>query len=90
MSNSDLDLVELFRRHPFTKDLSFGVIDVHSHVIETVEQVKERIEKALGVLNPKQLWIDPDCGLKTRTEEEAIAKLEVMVRATREIRQTLT
>jgi 5-methyltetrahydropteroyltriglutamate--homocysteine methyltransferase len=90
MSNSDLDLVELFRRHPFTKDLSFGVIDVHSHIIETVEQVKERIEKALGVLNPKQLWIDPDCGLKTRTEEEAIAKLEVMVRATREIRQTLT
>jgi 5-methyltetrahydropteroyltriglutamate--homocysteine methyltransferase len=90
MSNSNLDLVELFRRHPFTKDLSFGVIDVHSHVVESVEQVKERIQKALEVLNPRQLWIDPDCGLKTRTEEEAVAKLRVMVEATKQVRATLT
>jgi len=89
MSNSNLDLVELFHQHPFTKDISFGVIDVHSHVIETVEIVKERILKALEVLNPKQVWIDPDCGLKTRTEEEAIAKLQVMVEATKQIRETL-
>jgi 5-methyltetrahydropteroyltriglutamate--homocysteine methyltransferase len=90
MSNSNLDLVELFRRHPFTKDLSFGVIDVHSHVVESVEQVKERIQRALEVLNPRQLWIDPDCGLKTRTEEEAVAKLRVMVEATKQVRSTLT
>ncbi len=90
MSNSNLDLVELFRRHPFTKDLSFGVIDVHSHVVESVEQVKERIQKALEVLNPRQLWIDPDCGLKTRTEEEAVAKLRTMVEATKQVRATLT
>ncbi|MEM2282442.1 MAG: hypothetical protein QXH26_02700 [Candidatus Hadarchaeales archaeon] len=89
MSNSDLDLVELFRRHPFTKDISFGVIDVHSHVVEKVEQVKSRIQKALEVLNPRQVWIDPDCGLKTRTEEEAVAKLRVMVEATRQVRDTL-
>lgn len=89
MSNSDLDLVELFRRHPFTKDISFGVIDVHSHVVEKVEQVKSRIHRALEVLNPRQVWIDPDCGLKTRTEEEAVAKLRVMVEATKQVRDTL-
>ena len=89
MSNSELDLVELFRKHPFTKDFSFGVVDVHSHVVEDVTTVKQRIQQALGVLKPKQLWIDPDCGLKTRTREETVGKLRVMVKATREVRKGL-
>jgi 5-methyltetrahydropteroyltriglutamate--homocysteine methyltransferase len=89
MSNSELDLVEIFKRHPFTKDISFGVIDVHSHVIEDAETVKKRIQRALEVLRPEQLWIDPDCGLKTRTTEEAIAKLKVLVKATKEVRASL-
>jgi len=89
MSNSELDLVEIFKKHPFTKDISFGVVDVHSHVIEDVATVKKRIERALEVLKPEQLWIDPDCGLKTRTTEEAIAKLKVLVKATKEIRENL-
>ncbi len=89
MSNSELDLVELFRRHPFTKDISFGVVDVHSHVIESVDLIKKRIRRALEVLSPEQLWIDPDCGLKTRTREEAIGKLQAMVKAVEEIRASL-
>ena len=89
MSNSELDLVELFKKHPFRKDISFGVIDVHSHKVEDVETIKQRIKKALEVLSPEQLWIDPDCGLKTRTEEEAKRKLENMVKATQEIRQEI-
>jgi len=89
MSNSELDLVELFREHPFTKDLSFGVVDVHSHVVEDVAKVKERIQRALEVLKPEQLWIDPDCGLKTRTTEETIAKLKALVKATQEVRKKL-
>ena len=89
MSNSELDLVEIFRKHPFTKDFSFGVIDVHSHLVESAEVVKGRIRKALEVMRPEQLWIDPDCGLKTRTREEAIGKLRAMVKATREVRETL-
>ncbi|PIU13357.1 MAG: hypothetical protein COT21_02190 [Hadesarchaea archaeon CG08_land_8_20_14_0_20_51_8] len=89
MSNSELDLVEIFKKHPFTKDISFGVVDVHSHVIEDIETVKKRIQRALEVLRPEQLWIDPDCGLKTRTTEEAIAKLKTLVKATKEIRENL-
>ena len=89
MSNSELDLVELFRERPFTKDLSFGVVDVHSHIVEDVEKVRGRIQRALEVLKPEQLWIDPDCGLKTRTREEVIEKLWAMVEATREIRKSL-
>jgi len=89
MSNSELDLVEIFRKHPFTKDISFGVVDVHSHVIEDVETVEKHINRALEVLKPEQLWIDPDCGLKTRTTEETIAKLKVLVKATKEVRARL-
>ena len=86
---SDLDLVELFRKHPFTKDLSFGVVDVHSHVIEGAELVERRILRALEVLRPEQLWIDPDCGLKTRTRDETVGKLRVIVSATKKVRERL-
>ncbi len=89
MSNSELDLVELFKKYPFTKDISFGVVDSHSHIIEDVEKIKARIKKALEVLKPEQIWVDPDCGLKTRTEEEAKGKLINMVKATKEIREEL-
>lgn len=89
MANSELDLVEIFRENPFTKDLSFGVIDVHSHLVESEDTVGERIRRALEVLPPDQLWIDPDCGLKTRTPEEACEKLRVMVRATEEARKKI-
>lgn len=88
MSNSGLDLISLLKKDPFTKDFSFGVVDVHSHVTETPVIVKERIEKALQVIRPEALWVDPDCGLKTRTVEEAQGKLRSMVKAVRELRQT--
>jgi len=86
MSNSGLDLLDRFRREPLEKEIAFGVIDVHSHVIETKDQVAERIEKALSIFDPRRLYIDPDCGLKTRTVEEAQAKLRVMVEATRAVK----
>ncbi|HXF03839.1 MAG TPA: methionine synthase, partial [Blastocatellia bacterium] len=81
MSNSNLDLLDLFKRIPFTKDLSFGVVDVHSHVIEDVETVCARVRQGLEVVPKEALWIDPDCGLKTRTVDEAIAKLRRCVEA---------
>ncbi len=86
MSNSSLDLLERFRRDPLKKEIAFGVIDVHSHVIETKAQVVDRIEKALALFDPQKLMIDPDCGLKTRTVEEAQEKLEVMVAATQAVK----
>jgi 5-methyltetrahydropteroyltriglutamate--homocysteine methyltransferase len=81
MSNSDLNLLELFRSHPFTKDISFGVVDVHSHTIEGADAVRKRVEQALSILPKDRVWVDPDCGLKTRTVEEAIDKLRAVVEA---------
>jgi 5-methyltetrahydropteroyltriglutamate--homocysteine methyltransferase len=86
MANSRFDLLERFRQHPFTKEIGLGVLDVHSHRIETKDEVKEGLRRALDVLPPERIYVDPDCGLKTRTVEEARQKLEVMVAAVREVR----
>jgi 5-methyltetrahydropteroyltriglutamate--homocysteine methyltransferase len=86
MANSRYDLLDRFRRHPFTKEIGLGVLDVHDHRIETKEEVKEGLRRALDVLPPERIYVDPDCGLKTRTPEEARRKLQVMVEAVREVR----
>jgi 5-methyltetrahydropteroyltriglutamate--homocysteine methyltransferase len=89
MSNSDLDMLEAFRRHPFTKDITFGVVDVHTHLIEDVDTIKSRIQKALEYLPKDAIWIDPDCGLKTRSVEEAKDKLQNIQTAVETVRTTL-
>lgn len=86
MSNSGLDLLDRFKREPLKKEIAFGVVDVHSHVVEPESLIHERIEKALTIFAPSKLFIDPDCGLKTRSVEEAKAKLRNMTAATRAVR----
>ena len=89
LANSGLDLLEKFRQQPLDKSVGFGVVDSHSHLVEPVDQVKARIREALAVLKPEQVFIDPDCGLKTRTVEEAKGKLKVIVAARDQIRSEL-
>jgi 5-methyltetrahydropteroyltriglutamate--homocysteine methyltransferase len=88
MSNSGnrAGLLEMFRRHRFTKDISFGVVDVHTHLQEDGATVRRSLEEALTVLPKEQVWVDPDCGLKTRTVDEAIAKLRACATAARALR----
>lgn len=86
MSNSGLDMLELFTKYPYTKDISFGVVDVHSHVIEDQSVVAERLQRALEVLPREAVWVDPDCGLKTRTVDEAIGKMKALVNAAKALR----
>jgi 5-methyltetrahydropteroyltriglutamate--homocysteine methyltransferase len=88
-TNSNFKLLELIRKSPFTKEVGFGVVDVHSHRVESVEEIKDSIRKALKLFPPEKLYIDPDCGLKTRLKEEAIAKLTNMVTAVRQMREEL-
>jgi len=88
-ANGDFANLDIFKSPPFTKEVAVGVVDVHSHVIESKEQVKAGIRKALEVFPLENVYIDPDCGLKTRTWEEAEAKLKVMVQAVKEIKKEL-
>lgn len=89
--NTDFAYLDLIREHGYDddKDLGVGVTDVHTRFIETVDEVKDGIRRTLDLLPPQRLWIYPDCGLKTRTTEEAEAKLQVMVDAVREIKREM-
>jgi len=88
-ANSNFKLLDLIRKKPFTKEIAFGVVDVHSHRIESVEEIRSAIHLALEVFDPSKLFIDPDCGLKTRLKDEAVAKLTHMVKAVCEVRKEL-
>jgi len=89
--NSDFELLELLERHPFAADreLGVGVVDVHNHAVESVEEVADGIRQTLRLMPAERVWIEPDCGLKTRTVEEAEAKLRVMMEATQVVKKEL-
>jgi 5-methyltetrahydropteroyltriglutamate--homocysteine methyltransferase len=89
LKNSDFKLLDLFRDGSFTKAIGAGVTDVHSHRIESLDEVEDGIRQVLEVFPPQKVYVIPDCGLKTRTWDEAADKLRVMVQATRKIKQEL-
>jgi 5-methyltetrahydropteroyltriglutamate--homocysteine methyltransferase len=89
MTNSQMDMLKLFQKHKFTKEIGLGVVDSHSHVIEKKDEVKNRIRQTVELISPEKIYVDPDCGLKTRTWEEAREKLKVIVEAARELREEL-
>ena len=65
------------------------MVDVHTHAVEAIDEVRARIRRGSGVLPADRIWIDPDCGLKTRTVEESRAKLAAMMSAVRAARAEL-
>lgn len=89
MSNSENDLLSCFRKVRMPKDLTAGIVDVHSHQLEDHDLLLKRLREILDIIPRSQLWVDPDCGLKTRTVEEAKAKLRAVVKATKELRELL-
>jgi 5-methyltetrahydropteroyltriglutamate--homocysteine methyltransferase len=86
MSNSGLDMLSLFKKHRYTKDISFGVVDVHTHQVEDEAVVEQRLREAFETLPKEAIWVDPDCGLKTRTVDEAIAKMQALVNVAKALR----
>lgn len=81
-SRSRGELIASFEEHTYDKGIGLGVYDIHSPRVPSVEEMGEMIDRALRVLDPALFWINPDCGLKTRRDEETIAALRNMVRAT--------
>ena len=88
-ANSGYANLDIFRTPKFTKEIAFGVLDIHSHRIETVEEIVAGIKKGIDVFGVEKMTIDPDCGLKTRTTEESFAKLRNMVTAVRQVKAEL-
>jgi 5-methyltetrahydropteroyltriglutamate--homocysteine methyltransferase len=84
------DVFERFvRQNKLEKDVSYGVADVHRHEVETTEKMEGNLRHALTLFDRDSLWIDPDCGLKTRTTEEAVLILSNMQAATEKVRREL-
>ncbi|MEI3611944.1 5-methyltetrahydropteroyltriglutamate--homocysteine S-methyltransferase [Pseudogracilibacillus sp. SO30301A] len=86
-SRSHGELVSTFEENTYTKEIGLGVYDIHSPRIPSVEELKQNINRALKTISPKQFWVNPDCGLKTRKEDETIAALKVMVEAAKAVRK---
>jgi len=88
-ANRKFELFPEFKKMRFTKEVGLGLVDVHTHRAETVEEVAGNLRKALEVFKPGQIFPDPDCGLKTRLVDEAKHKLRVIVEATKIVRGEL-
>ena len=86
-SKSDAKLLKVFIDEKFAAQIGPGVFDIHSPRVPSEQEMKDRIEEMLQFLRPDQLWINPDCGLKTRKEEECIGQLKSMVAAAKYYRQ---
>ncbi|USZ72665.1 methionine synthase [Natronosalvus halobius] len=89
LANGDYDQLEVFKDPEFTKDLAFGVVDVHDAEVESVEEIERNIEKGLEVVPPEQLVVSPDCGVKLLPREVAYGKMKNMVDAARNVEQRL-
>ncbi len=82
----DLDLL---KEYGFDKELGFGVVDVHNRRVESPQEVAEAIRRALKIVPPEKLYINPDCGLKLLPRNIAFEKMKVMVEGTRIVREEL-
>lgn len=87
-ARSGNELLKVFKRVGYTREIGPGVYDIHSPRIPSVEEMQKQIESFLEVLPKEQLWINPDCGLKTRKWKEVKESLKNMVKAAKRVRDS--
>lgn len=85
-ARSGNELLKVFKEVGYKQEIGPGVYDIHSPRVPSVEELVEQIENILKVLPKEKLWINPDCGLKTRKWEEVKPSLKNMVEAVKIIR----
>lgn len=85
-SRSQMELLHTFAQFQYPNEIGPGVYDIHSPRIPTVEEMVDLLRKAEIVLSADQIWVNPDCGLKTRRWEEVRPALAAMVEAARVVR----
>ena len=85
-SRSDLTILDVLNENNFRTEVGPGVYDIHSPRIPTVKEIKNALCKMLDKIPAEKLWVNPDCGLKTRGNAETVPSLENLVSAAKEIR----
>jgi 5-methyltetrahydropteroyltriglutamate--homocysteine methyltransferase len=89
-NTGDYNVVQIFKEHGDTRELGLGVLDVHTDLIETPEEIRDKLLDAARVLGPEKIWANPDCGLRTRTWDVAFTKLQNLVEGARLAREAVT
>ena len=85
-SRSQMELLDAFADFNYPNDIGPGVYDIHSPRVPSKDEIVALLEKAKAVIPSEQLWVNPDCGLKTRAWPETKAALEAMVEAAKTLR----
>ncbi len=88
-ARSGNELLKIFKEVGYKQEVGPGVYDIHSPRVPSVQEIAKQIELLLEVLPKEQLWINPDCGLKTRKWEEVKPSLKNMVEAVKIVREKL-
>lgn len=86
-TRSSMELLKAFSDYRYPNEIGPGIYDIHSPRIPSVEELTALLEKAIRVIAPEQIWVNPDCGLKTRNWEEVRPALQNMVAAAQNMRQ---
>ncbi|MGH8783939.1 MAG: 5-methyltetrahydropteroyltriglutamate--homocysteine S-methyltransferase [Cupriavidus necator] len=89
-SRSAMELLEGFGDFDYPNEIGPGVYDIHSPRVPSVQAMERLLDRACEVVPPQRLWVNPDCGLKTRGWEETEAALANMVSAARALRERLS
>ncbi len=85
-SRSDLVILDSLKENHFKTEVGPGVYDIHSPRVPSVGEIKGALDKMLSKIDAEKLWVNPDCGLKTRGTEETTASLKNLVAAAKELR----
>ncbi len=85
-TRSEMELLSSFGEYSYPNEIGPGVYDIHSPRIPSVEEIEQLITAALGYLPAERLWVNPDCGLKTRQWDEVEPALKHLVEATKRVR----
>lgn len=86
-ARSKMEVVPDIKSSGFGRGIGPGVYDIHSPRVPSIEEVSELIEIALGSIPERQVWVNPDCGLKTRGYDETVESLQNVLAATRAARE---
>ena len=86
-SRADLKILDALKEANFRTEVGPGVYDIHSARVPSVEEITDALKKMLDKVSKEKLWVNPDCGLKTRGEEETIASLKNLVAAAKLLRE---
>jgi 5-methyltetrahydropteroyltriglutamate--homocysteine methyltransferase len=85
-TRSRMEILDDLTAAGFANSVGPGVYDIHSPRVPTTGEIAESLRSALKALSPQRLWVNPDCGLKTRTVDEVTASLRNLVDAAAQVR----